>query len=209
MSSINNNNNSHGMEEIKYVTSSCSLDGGVVDPNKYGSGMAPSSVSNGQQQMVNQNGGQSTTTGGNVIMVGNNNCSGSGEEDNMSQQHQVKSEDNSHSYVLPPFLHWQWHTDQALFIPRSWRHWLQILLSSDKFSWAVVLLTAQRPLNQQNRILCLPQMSYSGQSLAYQGVGSSRIELGVHRYCIRRIGACKLHCICANWIGLSCLGDKY
>lgn len=94
------------MEEIKYVTSSCSLDGGVVDPNKYGSGMAPSSVSNGQPQMVNQNGGQSTTTGGNVIMVGNNNCSGSGEEDNMNQQqHQVKSEDNSHSYVLPPFLH--------------------------------------------------------------------------------------------------------
>lgn len=102
------------MEEIKYVTSSCSLDGGV-DPSKGpygGNGMTPSSVSvpNGQQQQMNQNGGgQSSSAGGggtsNVIMVANN-CSGSGEEDSMShQQHQVKSEDNSHSYVLPPFLH--------------------------------------------------------------------------------------------------------
>lgn len=102
----NNNNNSHGMEEIKYVTSSCSMDSGVVvDPSKYGSSVV---VSNGQQ--MNQNGSQSTTAGGGNVII-NNNCSGSvSEEDNslsqqQQQQHQVKSEDNSHSYVLPPFLH--------------------------------------------------------------------------------------------------------
>lgn len=118
---MSNNNNNHGMEEIKYVTSSCSLDGGgAVDPSKGpygGNGMTPSSVSvpNGQQQQqMNQNGGGQSGGGSagtsNVIMVANNCSGGSGEEDSMShqqqqQQHQVKSEDNSHSYVLPPFLH--------------------------------------------------------------------------------------------------------
>lgn len=105
---MSNNNNGHGMEEMKYVTSSCSMDGGV-DPSKgYGS-----IVPNGQQQMTQNGGGggQSNGGAGNVIMVGNNsnnnNCSGSSgaEEDSLSQQHQVKAEDNSHSYVLPPFLH--------------------------------------------------------------------------------------------------------
>lgn len=99
----------NGMEEIKYVTSSCSMD----DPSKvpYGSstnGMTPTSVvsnGGGGQVQMNQNGnGQS----GNVIMVGS--CSSGGEEESLSQQqqqqqHQVKTEDNSHSYVLPPFLH--------------------------------------------------------------------------------------------------------
>lgn len=76
-------NNNNGMEEIKYVTSSCSLDTTSV------------SVPNGQQQQMSQSGGQSTG-----IMV-----TGSEEESLGQQQHQVKSEDNSHSYVLPPFLH--------------------------------------------------------------------------------------------------------
>lgn len=102
----------NGMEEIKYVTSTCSLD---VDPSKgpYGSaasgnGNMVQGSTNGQVQM-NQNGQAPGSGGGNVIMLGNcSGSSGSGEEDSLSQQqqqHQVKTEDNSHSYVLPPFLH--------------------------------------------------------------------------------------------------------
>lgn len=97
------------MEEMKYVTSSCSLDNGSVDASKvpYGNGMTTSSVAVPNGQQMNQSADSQTNGGsGNVIMVANN-CSGSGgEEDSLSQQqHQVKSEDNSHSYVLPPFLH--------------------------------------------------------------------------------------------------------
>lgn len=81
-------NNNNGMEEIKYVTSSCSLDTNSV------------SVPNGQQQQMNQTGGQSSG----IMVTGSG-----GEEESLGQQqqqqHQVKSEDNSHSYVLPPFLH--------------------------------------------------------------------------------------------------------
>lgn len=97
----------YGIEEIKYVTSTCGLD---VDPSKgqqYGNPMS-SAAANGQAQM-GQNGvggggggaGPGSGGGANVIMVGS--CSG--EEDNSmsQQQHQVKTED-THTYVLP-FLH--------------------------------------------------------------------------------------------------------
>lgn len=91
-----------GLEEIKYVTSTCSLDV-QVDPTKQQHYGPPPTSNNGQ---MGQNGGQSSqATGGgagNAILMANG--GGGGEEDGLNGQ-QVKTEDNTHSYVLPPFLH--------------------------------------------------------------------------------------------------------